>query len=108
MAVNGWVTGLIGFKILKVFLEVKAGSTSVERRLGSTRGTKLRHIVFVIIESGMTLLIIQLVRMVLYAIVNPSLFSTSPAYFAYNYVEVINEMFNVIIRPVHFHFFCFY
>ena len=52
MAVNTMETGLIVFKILKVFLEVKA--TSVERTLGSLSsnagGTQLRHI---IIESGM-------------------------------------------------------
>ena len=37
LAVNTVVTGLIIFKILKVFLEVNAASTSVERTLGSTR-----------------------------------------------------------------------
>jgi hypothetical protein len=63
MAVNTLVTGLIVFKILKVFLEVKA--TSVERTLGTTGGTKLRHIIFVIIESGMALLAIQVLRVVI-------------------------------------------
>ena len=67
MTVNGLVTGLIVFRILKVFLEVKAAqaSTSVERTLDSTGGTKLRHVIFVIIESGMMLLVIQLVSIVL-------------------------------------------
>ena len=65
MVVNGLVTGLIAFRILKGFLEVKATSTSVEQTLGSSGGTKFRHIIFVIIESGMTLLVIQLVTMVL-------------------------------------------
>jgi len=57
---------LIVFKILKVFLEYKP--TSVERTLGSlssTGGSKLRHIIFIIIESGMALFAIQLVRVVL-------------------------------------------
>ena len=76
MAVNGLVTGLIVFKfrILKVFLEVNANSTSVEQTLGSTGGTKFRHIIFVIIESSMTLLVIQLARMVLYTVVGQSQF----------------------------------
>jgi hypothetical protein len=62
MAVNTLVTGLIVFKILKVFLNLK--TTSVERILGSSGGTKLRHIIFVIIESGMMLFAIQLIRLV--------------------------------------------
>ena len=67
MAVNALVTGLIVFKILKVFLEVRA--TSVEQTLGSllnsTGGPKLRHITFIIIESGMALFAIQLARVVI-------------------------------------------
>ena len=106
MAVNGLTMGLILFRILKIFLEVKAFSTSVERSLGSTRDTKFRHIIFVIIESGMTLFVIQLVRMVLYAIVVPSQ-PLVPLSSALNYVLVIGEMFNVIIRSIHFYFFCF-
>ena len=108
MAVNALVTGLIVFRILKVFLEVKAASTSVERSLGSAGGSKIRHIIFVIIESGMTLLVIQLVRMVLEVIVpSPSQSAPGPVLFAYQYVLLIGEMFNVIIRSVHFYFFCF-
>ena len=64
MAVNALVTGLIVFKILKVFLEVNP--ILVELTLDSPGGTKLRHVVFVIIESGMTLLAIQLIRLVIY------------------------------------------
>ena len=66
MVVNALVTGLIVFKILKVFLQVKA--TSVEQIFGSlssTGGPKLRHIIFIIIESGMALFAIQLVRVVI-------------------------------------------
>ena len=91
IAVNALVTGLIVFKILKVFLEVKATtSTSVERSLGSTRGSHFRHIIFVIIESGMALFAIQLIRLVLYIL--PTV--------QQKYVNLmigINEMFNVII-----------
>ena len=68
MAVNALVTGLIVFKILKVFLKVRASSSSrsIERTLQSTGSTTtLRYIVFVIIESGMALFASQLLRVVL-------------------------------------------
>ena len=108
MAVNGMVTGLIVFRILKVFLEVKAATTSVERSLDSTGGTKFRHIIFVIIESGMMLFVVQLARLVLEVVVEPSQSVTSvPLIFAVDYLLVINEMFNVTIRSVHFYFFGF-
>ena len=107
MAVNGLVTGLIVFRILTVFLEVKAATTSVERTWNSTRGTKLRHIMFVIIESGMTLLVIQIVRMVLWIMDPNTNTNARPVAFALDYFDAINEMFNVNIRPVHFYFFCF-
>ena len=58
IAVNILVTGLILFKIVKVSLAAKAFTTS--------GGTKLQHVIFVIIESGMTLLAIQLARITLY------------------------------------------
>ena len=60
MVVNALVTGLIVFKILRVFLEVK---TSVEQTLGSlssTGGPKLQRIMFIIIEFGMALFAIKL------------------------------------------------
>jgi hypothetical protein len=97
MAVNTLVTGLIVFKILMVFLEVKA--TSVERTLGIFGGTKLRHI---IIESGMALFAIQLVPVVLSIL---PVQSAQPD--TLDSVIFINQMFNVIIRSVHFYFFCF-
>ena len=90
MIVNTLVTGLIVFKILKVSLKVKP--TSVERTLGSTGGTKFRHIIFVIIESGMALFATQLVRVTLIGL--PT---------TIDLVIGINQMFNVIIlRPVSF------
>ena len=104
MAVNGLVTGLIVFKILRVFLEVKAATTSVEQTLGSTGGTKSRHIIFVIIESGMMLLVIQVVRTVLYAL---AFVPGQSAPLALDFFIGINELFNVIIKSVHFYFFCF-
>ena len=106
MAVNTLVTGLIVFRILKVFLEVKA--TSVERTLGSTGGTKLRHIIFVIIESAMALFVMQLVRLVLSNIPIPD--AQLPVYIATgDFVAVTSQMLNVIItiRSVHFCIICF-
>ena len=109
MAVNTLVTGLIVFKILKVFLEVKA--TSVERtlssfKLSSNRGTKLQHIIFIIIESGMALLAIQLVRVVftsLWAMQRTN--SNTPALLsliAPNLVYGIHQMLNVIKHLLYF------
>ena len=89
-----------------MFLEVKAASTSVKRSLGSTGGNKFRHIIFVIVESGMTLLVIQLVRMVLDAILEPEVVALGPVVYANYYCDAIGEMFNVIIRSVPFYFFC--
>ena len=65
MAVNALVMGLIVFRILRVFLEVKGTSCSVERTSDSIGGTALRHIIFVIIESGMALFASQLVHAIL-------------------------------------------
>ena len=81
--------------------------TSVERTLGSTEGDKFRHIMFIIIESGMALFAIQLVRLVMYII--PASFEQG-GYFiaAYDIAVVVNQMLNVnIIRSIHFYFFCF-
>ena len=109
MAVNGLVTGLIVFRILKEFTEIKANSTSVERSLGSSGGTEFQHIIFIIIESGVTLLVIQLVRMVLWVIVESGgLTPSGPVSTAFEYFVPIGEMFNVIIRSVHFYFLLFF
>jgi len=106
MAVNTLVTGLIVFKILKVFLQAKAVTTSVERTLGTTGGTQLRHVIFVIIESGMALLAIQLARVTLYFLQSNSQSNTESTINAYIIFIGINEMFNVIIRYVRFYL-CF-
>ena len=109
MVVNALVTGLIVFKILRVFLQVKA--TSVERTLGSlssTGGPKLRHIIFIIIESGMALFAIQLVRVVISSVVEPQAGQTPPSLLiAYDFVIIIHQTLNVIIISVRFYFFCF-
>ena len=102
MVVNALVTSLIVFKILKVFLEVKP--TSVELTLGSLSSTgnpKLQHIIFIIIESGMALFVIQLVRVVISSL-NQILEgpATLGLIFAMEMVINIHQMLNVIIRSV--------
>ena len=54
MAIIALVTGLIVFKILKVFLQVNS-TNSVKQSLGLSGSTKRRHVIFVIIESGISL-----------------------------------------------------
>ena len=106
MAVNTLVTGLIVFKILEVFLEVKAAVISVERSLGSTGGTKLRHVIFIIIESGMALFAIQLVRVVLSILTGQGVQMLPDDFLNSLYLVIgIHQMFNVIIRSIHFYFF---
>ena len=90
--VNPLATGMIVFRILKA---TGVKPTSVERTLGSTEGNKFRHIMFIIIESGMALFAIQLVRFVLVFIPVPAkqqLFLNT----AGDFVIVINQMLNVI------------
>ena len=102
MAVNFLVTGMIVFRILKV---TGVMPTSIERTLGSTEGNKFRHIMFIIIESGMALLAIQVVRVVLGFIPAP----VEQEFFfeaAQGIAIVINQMLNVIIiRSVRLYFF---
>ena len=65
MTVNALVTGLIVFRIFKVFRQVNSVTTSDETSLGVTGGRNLRSIIFIIIESGMALFAIQLIRLVI-------------------------------------------
>jgi hypothetical protein len=100
MTVNTLVTGMIVFKILKV-VGVRM-PTSVERGT-----TKSRDIMFLIIESGMALFAIQLVRVVL-VFRHVPVVQESSSIVAEDVVIVINQMLNVIIlRFVHFYFICF-
>ena len=100
MTVNALVTGLIVFKIFKVFREVKSVITTLEdKSLGITGGNKLRSVSFIILESGMALFAIQLARVVT---VSPQLAAATlgAAYYAYQIIGVVHEMVNVIIPPV--------
>ena len=110
MVVNALVTGLIVFKILKVSLEVEV--TSVERTLGllsSTGGSKFRHIIFIIIESGMALFAIQLVRLAISSLNQFQVGPTSPGFLiALDIIISVHQILNVIIRSVHFLLFFFF
>ena len=107
MAVNGLMTSMIVFRILKVTGAMP--STSFEQTLGSNGRNKFRHIMFIIIESGMALLVIQVVRFVLGFIPEPVTAAQRMGLeTASDFVIAINEVLNVIIiRSVFFfYFFC--
>ena len=103
MAVNALMTGMIVFRIFNVTRAMP--STSVEQTLGSTGGSKFRHIMFIIIESGMALLVIQVVRFALGFI--PETAAQWIAFLTANeFVTAINQVLNVIIiRSVFFFLF---
>ena len=95
MAVNALMTGMIVFRILEA-TGVKPTLVERTQALGSTEGNKFRHIMFIIIESGMALFAIQLVRIVLSFISVPV--EQDPFLeVAYDIVIFINQMLNVII-----------
>ena len=95
MTVNALATGLIVFRIFRAFRAVKGNTTSEEKSVGITGGTKFRSIIFVVIESGMALFGIQLARLVL--IVIDSLLTNGNVAAAYDFTLSIHEMVNVII-----------
>jgi hypothetical protein len=97
MTVNAMVTSLIVFRIFKVIREVQRVTTSEETSLGA-RGRKLRSIIFIIIESGMVLFAIQLVRLITELNTGPSgnllkLFAVTVG---------IHQMLGVIISRIFF------
>ena len=91
MTVNALATGLIVFRIFMVF---RQRVTSDDQVFGVTRGTKLRSIIFVLIESGLLLFSIQLARIVV------TILSTDGANDAYEIVAPIHVQLNVIRRSV--------
>ena len=100
MTVNTLVTGLIVFKILKVFFEVK-------RTLGSSSSAAGRpnyqYIAFIIIESGMALFATHLVRIVISTLMEANTSPSSGMLLAFALVVSFHQMLNVIIRSVHFY-----
>jgi len=93
MTVNALVTGLIVFRIFKVFQEIKTG-TADDRTLGATRGSTLRCVIFILIESGMALFLIQLTRLVV------TLTNTDAATDTYFLIFGIHEMLNGITPTI--------
>ena len=96
MSVNALVTGLIVFKIFKVFRRVRSLTTSIEKSLGIAGGAKLRSLIFVIIESGMVLFAVQLARVVV-TISTPVQGEPDAASYAFAIIIAIHQMINVII-----------
>ena len=98
MVVNALVTGMIVFRIHKV---------TGARPSILPGGNKVRHIMFIIIESGMALFAIQLVRGVLLLFFFIPVTVEQAPYLrgAYCIVASVNQMLNVnIIRSIHFYF----
>ena len=91
MIVNAVATSLVVFKIFKVFRAAKP--TPEERISDVTRGSSLRPLMFVLIESGMLLFSIQLVRLVVGSVSAPTDVVDS-----YAVTASIHQMLNVIIR----------
>ena len=100
MTVNAMVTGLIVFRIFKVFREVKDVTTSNEKSFDATGGRKLRSVIFIIIESGMALFTIQLVRLVIGAKIGATGPGTDAEDDVYQLIISIHEMLNVVISSV--------
>ena len=96
MTVNALVTGLIVFRILKVFQEIKT-ATADHQNLGVTGGSTLQRVVFIIIESGMALFAIQLTRVVV------SIMTTDASDDAYFLIIGIHEVLDVIMTINHCH-----
>ena len=96
MIVNGLVMGLIVLKIFRVLREVKAASDN--GMLGASGRSKLRPILFVLIESGMMLFSIQLIRLVVSRLFVPWRVDSPGADNAYPFFSALHGMFNVIIR----------
>ncbi|KAF8816038.1 hypothetical protein BYT27DRAFT_7154988 [Phlegmacium glaucopus] len=93
MTVNALVTCLIGFKIFKIYREVK--STSDDPSLGATGGRKIRTVMFIVIESGMILFSIQLARLM------ATVFQATDAGFkTFDIVFYIHQMLNGITPTI--------
>ena len=96
MVVHTLVTGLIVGRIFKVFRKVQQGSTSTEKSLGVNDGRKYQSLIFVIIESGIALFAIQLLRVMLNVLPSKS----ALFYVASSLIIVTHQMLNVIITLV--------
>ena len=97
LVVNALATGIIVLKIFAVYQKVKP--TSKEKTLGATGGRKLLSIMFIIIESGMALFTMQLLRLVLYL-----MSSQNAVMQGYAITLGIDQMVHVIITIPHLKF----
>ena len=91
LTVNALVTGLIVFKISKVYWEVKPLHG---RTFGAVSSSKLRPVIFILIESGMALFVIQLTWLVVNSVKTQAALKTNQP------IASICHMFNVIISSV--------
>ena len=96
MTVNALVTGLIVFRILKVFRAVE--TTVDDHILGDTGRITLWKIIFILIESGIVLFSVQLARLL---VLLPNVASIA-SIDAFQLIFPLHEMLNVIIRSVIF------
>jgi len=94
MTVNALVTGLIVFRIFKVFQEVKTCCTADDQISGVTGESTLQRVIFILIESGMALFSIQLARLVV------TIMRTDGAYAAYCFIGSIHEILNGITPTI--------
>ena len=99
LTVNAVVTGLIVLRILQVYREASR-STHEDQALGTITGAgvKLRSLIFIILESGMLMFTVQLIRVILDIL--------QIDFNAVSLVTTINQQLNVITRSVisTFHF----
>ena len=101
MTVNALVTGLIVFRIFKVFQESKT-CTVEDQILGITRASTLQPVMFIVIESGMALFLIQLTRLVVSVVITADGddHTGDAGYAGYCLIVGVHEMLNVIIRSI--------
>ena len=105
MAVNTLMTGLIVFKILKAFLEVKHTLGSYNSAAGRPN---YRHIAFIIIESGMALFATHLARIVITILLEMQSYTAASSFnleYAFPFIVVFHQMLNVINSSIHFYSF---
>ncbi|KAF8811454.1 hypothetical protein BYT27DRAFT_7336175 [Phlegmacium glaucopus] len=95
MTVNALVTGLIVWKIFKVYREVKSAESD-DQTLRVTGGSKILTVIFVLIESGMMLFAIQLARLVVGVVM------TDTAFDAYDVIVGIHQLLNGITPTIIF------
>ena len=93
LTVNALVTGLIVFKIVKLFREVNSAGITQSK-------STLQRVIGIIIESGMALFAIQLARLV--STIMLILTYDHRAYSAFILCVCIHQMINVIIKSVIF------